>query len=124
MMTWSRLPELERAETRMVPGDKSVMQTRWWNRWFLILFGWKTVMVFEVAEVPAGGFYVGFRNSKNEVFVRGEPVTNRRFAMLVGYEDCEFFALDMPIPGGDSLKFVRELRMERTAARKAGLKIL
>lgn len=79
-----------------VTGDKSVLPTRWWNHLFYVLFGWKTVAVFEVVgPLPLNsGYHVGFRTYKGEMWVcRNHEIMEKQFAMQVGHEDCEFFAL-------------------------------
>lgn len=124
MARWVKMSGLEKATTKKVQGDKTVMQTKWWNYWYLILFGWRAAVMFEIHEVPPGGFYVGYRDSWGRVYIREQPVEDRRFAMLVGHEDCEFFALDMPVPAGDNLEFIQVSRMSKAAAKKAGIRIL
>lgn len=76
-----------------VPGDPDAPAATWWNLWYLIAMGWKTVVVFDVGPF-IDSFRVGFINSIGEVHV-GPVVRGKvRFAALVGREDCRFFARD------------------------------
>jgi len=77
-----------------VQGDDTVPATTRWNKPFLILFFWNTLQVLEV-PVGTGLYRVGFCAFDGTVQLREEPVTTHQFAVRVGRESCQFFAIDM-----------------------------
>ena len=78
-----------------IAGDKDAPPTRWWNRWYLALFGWKTVTVFEVSREDAmRGYSVGYIDFDENAKVEVETSYDRHFRMKNGYEDCAFFAVN------------------------------
>lgn len=103
---WKRSDGGKSCNGRTVEGDTTVPPTRWWNHWWLVWRGWSTVAVFEVKTDKA--FRVGYRDAWATAYINTDllnvPVTGARplgrttrwphFNLLVGFEDCTFFAVD------------------------------
>lgn len=90
---WKRY-EKGTAQGTHVQGDASTPPTRWWNHWYLALWGWKIVTVFEVsADDAAQGYQVGYLPFDGDPKVEGKLNHSRRFRMKNGHEDCTFFAV-------------------------------
>lgn len=75
-----------------VEGDKNALPTRWWNLRWMIERGWKTVVVLEAQTRKK--FRVGFYPKTGEKKIWSVPLHGHRFHVLVGREDCTFFAID------------------------------
>jgi hypothetical protein len=94
-MKW--LPYTGSAKGLMVEGDKTVAKTNVFTHLFLLLWGWKTVVVFQDATPNqlglACGFKVGYRDFKGRSNLGQETVKANGFRMKIGYEDCAFFAV-------------------------------
>ena len=96
---WERLDKTVTAGI-LVPGDKLAPPTRWWNHWFLVLFGWKTVATFRVGtSIAKNGYSVGYTTDKGVSWQSGETCHDQFFSLKVGHEDCVFFAYVMPENG-------------------------
>jgi hypothetical protein len=81
------------AKQILIPGDPLVSPTSWWNNWYMILKGWKTVVVFGTGSF-VDRFHVGFIASDGTVH-RGPLIEGKtHFAALIGREDATFFATD------------------------------
>jgi len=78
----------------IVPGDKTVPPTRWWNHLWLLLWGWKCYAFFSVRYVPSDGYFVGFRDFTEKTMIQSVKQTSPEFRVRIGYEDCEFFAIN------------------------------
>ena len=75
-----------------VQGDKNAPPTRWWNHWWLVLFGWKTIVTFRVPEeVAKAGYYVGYWAFKGPAMCKNERLHDEIFSMKIGHENCRFF---------------------------------
>ena len=90
-----------RVEGRRVTGDKEqwglVSQTllfREIEKAIALHLWWDEVALFEVDY--DGPYWVGYTDAFGETRLRRNPVTTRRFAGALGYEDCEFFAIRNP----------------------------
>lgn len=78
----------------MVEGDKSSPPTRWWNKYWLVLFGWKVVATFRVPkDIAAAGYYVGYTPIKGSTWYNDSATHGEVYSMKIGHEDCEFFVL-------------------------------
>ncbi|OGL66783.1 hypothetical protein A2856_03390 [Candidatus Uhrbacteria bacterium RIFCSPHIGHO2_01_FULL_63_20] len=85
-----------------VDGDPSVPATKWYNIWWLWLFGWKKVVVLKVdAELvlkPGGALmdplYFGYQNIWGKAEVNDTPLTDITFLARRGREKCIFFVVD------------------------------
>lgn len=51
----------------LVEGDTTVSPTRWWNHLWLLRWGWRTAVVFEVKTDKV--FRVGFRNKWGKAYI-------------------------------------------------------
>lgn len=80
-----------------VEGDPSVPPTpiNPLKLFWYIHFVWRTVVVFEAADNPLDGLFIGFRNFRGEIYLREVhlPQPTRAFAIRVGHEPCTFFAV-------------------------------
>lgn len=106
-----------------VQGDKKAPPTRWWNHLWLVLFGWKTVVVF-TGSVPIKlgltcGFKVGYRDFHGRAYISTGSVKAEGFKMLIGHEDCTFFAVT-----SDTLEEIELVNAARVARNHPGWKHL
>jgi hypothetical protein len=124
MFGWTKLRQkLREGVGTYINGDKDASPTRPWNRWYLSLFGWKTVVVLEVQE-ELDGYYLGYVDVTGTAMVLTKPITSRRIGMKVGHEDCWFFALtDWEDPASE-VQFIGYYRTTVAEAKKQGVKIL
>lgn len=77
-----------------VEGRKNTPPTRWWNHWWLALFGWKDLAILETADGLVHLLIIGYRPFKGQARLQMTAVTTSRVAVRIGHEDCTFFALD------------------------------
>lgn len=52
------------------------------------------VVTFEVANLPADGYLVGFRLAAGGSKICQRPSKGNQFAVRIGHEDCTFFVVD------------------------------
>ena len=75
-----------------VEGDKAMPPTRWWNHLYLLLWGWRTVVVFSVPdEVARAGYFIGFTDFRNRSKRETKPCHDPTFILKVGHEDSTVF---------------------------------
>ena len=92
-MGWKRFegPDIRGS---LIMGDDSASPTKWWNHLWLALWGWKTVVVFQVPrEAIERGYRVGYRPFDGKTMLEETINYDRQFRMKVGREDCVFFAV-------------------------------
>ncbi|MEN9558186.1 MAG: hypothetical protein RL141_555 [Candidatus Parcubacteria bacterium] len=90
---WYRIYGYPPVEGVLVQGDETCPRTRWWNHLYLLLWGWKTVAVFEVSEEDARlGYRVGYEPLEGAAMFQTKTSYARRFRMRIGREACKFFA--------------------------------
>ncbi len=79
-----------------VEGDKKMPPTagNLFQRWQL-KNKWNVVSILAPINPTEGGYYIGFKNFRGEVFLREKSIDDWEFGVLNGYEDCTFFALDL-----------------------------
>ncbi|MFA6100187.1 MAG: hypothetical protein WC750_04955 [Patescibacteria group bacterium] len=93
MLAWEKFSD--KVEGKLVEGDKTAPPTKWWNFHWLLLFGWKNVVIFKVSQEAAErGYHVGFRPLIGEAQFHFVTCHSRSFKMSLGHEDCTFFAID------------------------------
>ena len=86
-----------------VQGDRNVPPTRWWNHLWLLWFGWKTVVLFEVPQAIAeAGYQIGYWPSAGQPRINTTIYHHRFFQMRIGYENCRFFCMS----GGKEIHFI------------------
>ena len=77
-----------------VSGDETAPPTRCWNHLYLLWFGWKHVVVFDVSEEDAQrGYKTGYVPFKGRPMINSVVRHARRFRMRIGHEDCTFCAI-------------------------------
>ena len=92
-MEWKRFEGPDIRGT-LIMGDDSAPPTKWWNHLWLALWGWKTVVVFQVPrEAIERGYRVGYRPFDGKTMLEEKPNYDKSFRMKVGREDCVFFAV-------------------------------
>ena len=92
-MRWKRfLGKIENPIT--IVGDPSTPATKWYNHWWLILFGWKTTIQITVADkYYTTGWKIGFRDFNGRCWI-GQRTLYSAVRVKVGRENCEWFAFD------------------------------
>ncbi|MBU1032435.1 MAG: hypothetical protein ABH820_02750 [Patescibacteria group bacterium] len=81
-----------------IKGDSFAPPTRWWNHFFLALWGWTTVAVFQVIRPihTLNGYRIGYKPFKGPARVMSKALKDDpMFRMKIGHEDCIFFAIDL-----------------------------
>jgi len=76
-----------------IRGDAKATPTKWWNHLWLVLFGWTKVAVLRAADAPAEGWLIGYRDFTGKQLVRTTLIKVMDVRMLIGHEDCTFFAV-------------------------------
>lgn len=80
----------------LVTGDSRAPATRWWNRWWLALRGWKTAVILGVPEKAVmKGYQVGYKPAEGPARLKDEVQYDYEFAVRIGREDCTFFVVDI-----------------------------
>ena len=88
-------------------GDKTVSKTYPWNRWFLRRYRWQA-KIFHVWLVDAKhGYRVGLIPGNGKAKIINFVCHDLAFAMIIGNEDCTFFAVK-----GNSLEEIKLLPQE------------
>jgi hypothetical protein len=99
----------------LVQGDPESPPTRWYNHLYLVLFGWKVTVCFQVSEYDAKhGYHVGYVPFNGKAMAEVDTYFDRQFRMKIGHEDCTFFAINRhgkEIP----LKIVHRITKEESA---------
>jgi len=102
-----------------VRGDGSVPPTTsgWWHTRWLKWFVWKTAAAYRVvgSEVAGRGYRVGYI-AHDGGHLLSKVLYLDRFCLLVGREDCRFFALNRE---GKEITLSREHLCDRKTAVKA-----
>lgn len=103
-----------------VEGDKNVPATKWWNHLWLVLAGWKTMVVFQVMDEAKAeaGYRVGYKDKFGRCKVCHVVSNSRKFKMLIGHEGCTFFAVDLD---GNELPILALERLPRDSDLHAGI---
>jgi hypothetical protein len=107
-MSWKKIDASKFACTK-VTGDARAPRTRLWLLPLLVLFLWKKRAVLQVSTLDAlPGYRVGYRPSSGPARVGSRTIYDKRFAVRIGREDCEFFAIG-PTGHEIPLKIVQEV---------------
>src|SRR3989338_7487657 len=101
----------------MVLGDEKAPPTKWWNHWWLALWGWKKFALFSVAYVPSSGYLVGFCDVNGNTYIQHKWQTSPDFRVRIGHEPCVFFAINAK---GEEI--VIDFKGSRRTARPTDLK--
>ncbi|MBI2038240.1 MAG: hypothetical protein HYT15_04970 [Candidatus Magasanikbacteria bacterium] len=89
-MKWKKVDRVDKGIT--ITGNHGVPPTRWWNHWWLALFGWKTIVTFSLPdEVATSGYRVGFTTKDGKSWCKRTIAHDKFFSMKIGYEDCKFW---------------------------------
>jgi len=74
-----------------VAGDPAMPATKWWNKWFLLLFVWKKQSVLRVRVNQA--YRLGFIPRKGKPRILTNKLAYSELKVRNGREDCIFFAV-------------------------------
>ena len=121
---WQSITLPAEFSTHRISGNPDEPKERRWNLLFLVWFFWNTAAIFTVPLIPAGGYYVGFRDHAGRVKVNTTKRSDPHFAVLVGHEDCEFFALTEPSEHGLRVALVHSGVHTRRKVRDMGVPLL
>lgn len=94
---WEKLDAMpEGVVGTLVAGDPEAPPTRWWNHWYLLFRGWKTIVTFgvNVESVDNWPYRVGYKDFNGNVMLCDHEHSAPRFTALIGREGCRFFALN------------------------------
>lgn len=76
----------------LVLGEESVPRTRFWNHWFLFLWGWRRVVILEAREKDVFPGYINAKGVPKYSLVRTE---GKRFRARIPHEARTFFAVNI-----------------------------